>query len=1643
MCISFDELMQIGNNHYNFDKLVEQMKTPLNIIPFVGAGMSCPIYPLWETFLLSMAEEADRYTKISKKLKKGLFEEAAGDLIKDMKKRFFDDFMEMSFSDEKLQNASLDGAILLLPHLTHGPVITTNFDRVLEKVYSDAGMEFEEKAFGSHAGLINSVLSQDSHYLVKLHGDIKESTSWIITLEQYENNYGKNGAIDYSQPIPKILKRTLSGGRSLLFLGCSLKSDRIISILNDIAQEYGEIAHYAIVEKVDSEYQQRQRFFSSYGIRPIWYPEGKHECVKTLLVHLIHNKQKGNAGNTGVRELLFDKSKEYFARLNGSGGRFYHLNISDIILPGMKNNFIEIGVNVNNGTQIPLKQSIELLWEKEIKHAFIVGEGGMGKTVSLIRTWGEYINNKSRFIPIPIYIALNEYNNTPEDWKQNFIINTIGNDYLGKKNLSKDEENQIWDLLRKPFLERKDNEAPSIILLLDGFNEVTVDRTGLLVELKQLIENCGSVIQIILTSRVDMKNNLNFRYFNKLELTKLSDEQIEDYCRQYSDTHVPQGKLLDIVKIPMMLTIYMSTCQIVRDNIQNTTCEFKERVESSGELLWNFIESIVFKHRENLEKSYYYKFILKHLLPYIGWKMEQEGKFYLSYKELKDIINDGCSHFNSSDFFDAFPFFDYYAKRLSLGRLEVIEETTRFAEFKKAIVEELAMMVEENNTYRFLHQNFRDYFAAEHIVNEIEICLSSGDMLPEVLAKSPVSYYVGNYLGEIEGEHYNIPALDNENKCWSASYYRDTRLVKLLKKCRRIFDKSIGFTVWNIIEIWKNIRGELTGADLSYIDMSGAMLNMVRCSRAYGDKILAASFEGSILKERNILPQGHSEIVSSAVYSPDGKRILSTSMDKTVKEWDALTCECIRTYQGHSAPVISAVYSDDGKRILSASYDDTIKEWDVLTGECIRTYQNSSGVNSAVYSHDGKRILSASDDSTIKEWDALKCDCIRTYQGHSESVKSAVYSDDGKRILSVSDDKTIKEWDALTCDCIRTYQGHSESVKSAVYSDDGKKILSASDDKTIKEWNVLTGECIRTYQGHSESVISAVYSDDGKRILSASCDDTIKEWDALTGECIRTYRGHSQFVNSAVYSHDGKRILSASWDTTIKEWDELTGECIKTYQGHSSHVKSAVYRADGKRILSASYDDTIKEWNTLTGECIRTFQGHSESVESAVYSIDGKRILSASSDTTIKEWNVLTGECIRTYQGHSSGVHSAEYSDDGKRVLSAAGTIKEWDVLTGGCIRTYQDQSLFVNSAVYSIDGKRILSDPFDDTIKEWDAMTGECIRTYQGHSFGMGSAVYSADGKRILSASNKTIEEWDVTGECIRTYQGHSDVVNSAVYSIDGKRILSASSDTTIKEWDVSTGKCIRTYQGHSYSVESAVYSHDGKRIVSASWDKTIKEWDTLTGECINSIENIAGLMIYGCSFRNLHNDSDISGEVMKILKQYGAKEISIAPSDSPNKGKCDSRQKSSMSEKRFSVALSFPGQYRDYVKKVDAELMKLFALDKVFFDERYEAEIVGLDSDTVLQKIYHDYSDLVVVFLCKEYLEKDWCNNVECRAIRDRIKKGQGRWILPLRFDFTEIEGFFSIDICPDISKREPKDTAKLIYDRFRVIKGNIISG
>ena len=72
--------------------------------------------------------------------------------------------------------------------------------------------------------------------------------------------------------------------------------------------------------------------------------------------------------------------------------------------------------------------------------------------------------------------------------------------------------------------------------------------------------------------------------------------------------------------------------------------------------------------------------------------------------------------------------------------------------------------------------------------------------------------------------------------------------------------------------------------------------------------------------------KGHTDKVTSIAFSPDGKRIVSGSHNKSVQVWDVSTGE-LKVLNGHTDKVTSVAFSPDGKQIVSGSNDNSIRVW--------------------------------------------------------------------------------------------------------------------------------------------------------------------------------------------------------------------------------------------------------------------------------------------------------------------------------------------------------------------------------------------------------------------------------------------------------------------------------------------------------------------------------------------------------------------------------------------------------------------------------------------------------------------------------------------------------------------------------------------
>jgi hypothetical protein len=275
----------IKTNDANFRRLVDDMQAPSGVLPFVGAGLSIPLkFPGWTGFIIAQARAARIEPLIRERLTVGQFEEAAEDLLKALGPRAFHDAIEDAFGDHRLSIAKICGPVTLLPRLASGPVITTNFDHVLETVFKNAGLPFQDVACGARVDTASKAMTHNRRVLLKIHGDVNDRTDRILTLTDYRKHYGQK---QISRPLGHLLKQILSS-RPVLFLGCSLNCDRTVAILAHVAKVPTLANHYAIVERPPSrEFGARARFLSKHEIRPIWYPAGRHDLIEGLLQCLL------------------------------------------------------------------------------------------------------------------------------------------------------------------------------------------------------------------------------------------------------------------------------------------------------------------------------------------------------------------------------------------------------------------------------------------------------------------------------------------------------------------------------------------------------------------------------------------------------------------------------------------------------------------------------------------------------------------------------------------------------------------------------------------------------------------------------------------------------------------------------------------------------------------------------------------------------------------------------------------------------------------------------------------------------------------------------------------------------------------------------------------------------------------------------------------------------------------------------------------------------------------------------------------------------------------------------------------------------------------------------------------------------------
>jgi WD40 repeat protein/serine/threonine protein kinase len=419
--------------------------------------------------------------------------------------------------------------------------------------------------------------------------------------------------------------------------------------------------------------------------------------------------------------------------------------------------------------------------------------------------------------------------------------------------------------------------------------------------------------------------------------------------------------------------------------------------------------------------------------------------------------------------------------------------------------------------------------------------------------------------------------------------------------------------------------------------------------------------------------------VSSVMFDPNRNWLYAACFDHSI--WACpLDGGKPQMLRGHTNIVTAAVFSPDGRRIASAGTDSDfpVRLWDPRTRrEALTLQENRQLALALAFSPDGRHLVSAGRHG-VQIWEADPLASLRGEERlnltlHTSEVWRAVFSQDGKQIASASSDRTVRLWNAATGEPGLVYQKHARVVFCVDYASDGR-IASVSVesggnvDADLRIWDPATGEDEHVMPG-GKTYFNAIFTPDAKYLIAGGSGHDIDVWDASDGSFIRTLPGHDAEVAAISFSKDGSRMVSATplLKNTIILWDTANYQQLDEFGGQiAPGVATGVALSPDGNSIACGGDDgpTVVLLDIATRER-REFAGHTARVLSLVFSPDGRTLATGGSDCTIKLWDVATGTALRTLRGHTGSIDSLDFNHDGTQIVSASrrdNTVKVWDV---------------------------------------------------------------------------------------------------------------------------------------------------------------------------------------------------------------------------------------------------------------------------------------------------------------------------------------------------------------------------------------------
>jgi toxoflavin biosynthesis protein ToxC len=471
---------------------------------------------------------------------------------------------------------------------------------------------------------------------------------------------------------------------------------------------------------------------------------------------------------------------------------------------------------------------------------------------------------------------------------------------------------------------------------------------------------------------------------------------------------------------------------------------------------------------------------------------------------------------------------------------------------------------------------------------------------------------------------------------------------------------------------------------------------------------------------------GHEDDVDMAVFSPDDTLVATCALDRTIRIFD-LFGRCLKVLRGHTGNILSVAWARDGERLVSTSVDGTVREWNAATGTEIRRNNINVRTDTLVIDQDG-RIFAGDDQGRI----AIIIDGQITFtQAHRAGVKKISFDEIAGILVTLSYDRTIAIWKVSgtrkLCEVARTEFPALVWARAAVLIGPGRVAVGTFGSSFgVFDWETNTWDMKGIVAG---SGLNAVAVADGAQYaigdagvlfqdgapatqLGSLCNFLLAAggqlfsggqlgqlFDARTGEIL--YRHHSPLNCGASFLRDGKVHIVIGTYTgealifMLEDGDRPS--LVTSLKIYENAIKGLVATED--RIFSVCASTAIAWHHISDFNLIRLVPNAHELIANGCCMAGLGGFASIGRDLKLRIWTEERDEVYQT--PHPNSVKCICASNDRNIVMTGAytGTLAGFDMTTRSWVSFARPTASGISALAYDGRNRRFLASSYDGEV--------------------------------------------------------------------------------------------------------------------------------------------------------------------------------------------------------------------------------------------------------------------------------------------------------------------------------------------------------